>query len=174
MDFFRTTGLSFSQTMPMLWRVLVVLGRIKNTDIPELCVNDLPVVYRLRSHGSSRFLFYSTTNNPLILRATRNKDEWKTKVLSQVERVFRKLATPLTNSVKRIEAIYKLPEIERSFMPNQATSSQCSSSNMSDTSKMRVSLDLEELDSYSIPVQVKKETPATTSSKPSAAPKPTP
>ncbi|KAJ0766102.1 hypothetical protein HanPI659440_Chr08g0311611 [Helianthus annuus] len=79
MDFFRTTGLSFSQTMPMLWRVLVLLDRIKNTHIPELCVNDLPVVYWLRSHGSNRFQFYSTSNNPLVLRATRNEEEWKSK-----------------------------------------------------------------------------------------------
>ncbi|KAM0071120.1 hypothetical protein Hdeb2414_s0001g00021201 [Helianthus debilis subsp. tardiflorus] len=79
MDFFRTTCLSFSQTMPMLWRVLVVLDRIKNTHIPELCVNDLPIVYRLRSHGSSRFLFYSTTNKRLVLCTAKNEDEWKTK-----------------------------------------------------------------------------------------------
>ena len=78
-EFFRTTGLSFSQTMPMLWRVLIVLDRIKNTHIPELSVNDLPIAYRLRSHGSSRFLFYSTSHDPLILRATRNEEEWKSK-----------------------------------------------------------------------------------------------
>ncbi|MFS7904516.1 hypothetical protein Hanom_Chr01g00037011 [Helianthus anomalus] len=75
MEFFHTTGLSFSQTMPMLWRVLVVLDRIKNTHIPELCVNDLPVVYRLRSHGSSMFLFYSTSNNPLIRWTTRKEED---------------------------------------------------------------------------------------------------
>ncbi|MFS7948976.1 hypothetical protein Hanom_Chr06g00566111 [Helianthus anomalus] len=66
MDFFRTTILSVSQTM--VWRVLLVLDRIKNNHVPDLCVNDLPVVYRLRSHGSSRFLFYYTTNNPLIMK----------------------------------------------------------------------------------------------------------
>ncbi|MFS7918406.1 hypothetical protein Hanom_Chr03g00200621 [Helianthus anomalus] len=61
--------------MPMLWRVLVFLDQIKNAHIPELFVNDLPIAYRLRSHGSSRFLFYSTSNDPLILRATRNEKE---------------------------------------------------------------------------------------------------
>ncbi|MFS7962797.1 hypothetical protein Hanom_Chr08g00730721 [Helianthus anomalus] len=45
---------------------------------------------------------------------------------------------------------------------------------MSDTSKIPVFVDLEELDTYPTPVQVKKETPATTSSKPTAVPKPTP
>ncbi|MFS7911723.1 hypothetical protein Hanom_Chr02g00121461 [Helianthus anomalus] len=184
MDFFRTTGLSFSQTMPMLWQVLVVLDRIKNTHVPKLYVNDLPIVYRLRSHGSSRFLFYSTTNNPLVLRATRNKEIWETKFFF----VKRSLipcgenflvewltkAPPLVDSAKRIEAIYKLQEIKRSCVPSQATSRQHSSSNMSDTNKMPVFRDLDELDSYSIPVSVKKETPTTTSSKPFAAPKPTP
>ncbi|KAM0036641.1 hypothetical protein Hdeb2414_s0014g00428831 [Helianthus debilis subsp. tardiflorus] len=78
-DFFRITGHSFSQTMPMLWHVLVVLDRIKNAHIPELSVNDLPIAYQLRSHGSSGFLFYSTSHDPPILRATRNGEEWKSK-----------------------------------------------------------------------------------------------
>ncbi|MFS7945179.1 hypothetical protein Hanom_Chr06g00521121 [Helianthus anomalus] len=78
--FFRTTGLSFSQTMPMVWRVLIVLDRIKKNHIPDLCVNDIPIVYRIRSHGSIRFLFYSTSNNLLILKATRNEEKWKNKI----------------------------------------------------------------------------------------------
>ena len=82
-EFFKITGLSLSITIsrfqPMLWRVLTVLDRIKNTHIPNLCVNDLSLAYRLRSHGSSKFLFYSTSNDPLILRATRTEDEWKSK-----------------------------------------------------------------------------------------------
>ncbi|KAJ0946460.1 hypothetical protein HanRHA438_Chr01g0004221 [Helianthus annuus] len=45
---------------------------------------------------------------------------------------------------------------------------------MSDTSKMPILLDLDELDSYPTPIQVKKETPTTTSSKQIAAPKPNP
>ncbi|KAF5767404.1 hypothetical protein HanXRQr2_Chr14g0623961 [Helianthus annuus] len=53
--FFHTTGLSFNQTMPMVWRVLIVHDRIKKNHIPDLSINDLPIVYRLRSHGSSRF-----------------------------------------------------------------------------------------------------------------------
>ncbi|MFS7942821.1 hypothetical protein Hanom_Chr06g00493011 [Helianthus anomalus] len=138
MDFLRSTGLSFSQTMPMIWRVLVILDRIKNTHIPELCVNDLPVVYRLRSHGSSRFLLYSTSNNPLGLRASRIEEDLKTKLFF----------------------------CEKKFDPWWRE--------FSNSNKMPVFLDLDELDSYSIPVQVKKETPATTSSKPTTAPKSTP
>ncbi|KAJ0783552.1 hypothetical protein HanLR1_Chr01g0021641 [Helianthus annuus] len=45
---------------------------------------------------------------------------------------------------------------------------------MSDASKVPILLDLEELDSYPTPIQVKKETPTVTSYKPVAAPKPNP
>ncbi|MFS7968930.1 hypothetical protein Hanom_Chr09g00803231 [Helianthus anomalus] len=85
-----------------------------------------------------------------------------------------KLAHPLANFEKRIQAIRLLPEIERSFIPYPASSSQHSSSNMSDANKVSILLDLEELDNYPTPVQVKKETPAVTSSKLAATPKPNP
>ncbi|MFS7910411.1 hypothetical protein Hanom_Chr02g00106031 [Helianthus anomalus] len=136
--------------MPMLWRVLLILDRIKNAHILELSVHDLSLAYRLRCHGSCRFLFYSTSID------------------------FRKLAPPLTDSERRIQAIRLLPEIERSFIPYPASSSQHSSSNMSNASKGPILLDLEELDSYPTPVNVKKETPAVTSSKPATVPKPNP
>ncbi|MFS8034502.1 hypothetical protein Hanom_Chr17g01581871 [Helianthus anomalus] len=74
MQFFRKTGLSFSQTIPMVWRVLIVLNQIKTLHIPDLCIEDIPIAYRLRSHGSSRFLLFSTSSNPLILKATENED----------------------------------------------------------------------------------------------------
>ncbi|KAJ0834598.1 hypothetical protein HanRHA438_Chr16g0745471 [Helianthus annuus] len=79
MQFFRTTGLSFAQTMPMVWRVLIVLNQIKALHIPDLCIEDIPIAYRLRSHGNSRFLLFSTSSNPLILRVTRNEDGWQCK-----------------------------------------------------------------------------------------------
>ncbi|KAJ0726042.1 hypothetical protein HanPI659440_Chr12g0465761 [Helianthus annuus] len=78
-EFFHITKISFSQTMPMLWRVLLVLDRIKNAHISERSVHGLPLAYWLRCHGSCRFLFYSTSSDPLILRATRNEEEWKSK-----------------------------------------------------------------------------------------------
>ncbi|MFS7947488.1 hypothetical protein Hanom_Chr06g00548851 [Helianthus anomalus] len=77
MQFFHTTGLSFAQTMPMVWRVLMVLGRIKIYHIPDLCIEDIPISYRLRSHGSSRFLLFSTSNNLISLKVTKNEDVWK-------------------------------------------------------------------------------------------------
>ncbi|MFS7912416.1 hypothetical protein Hanom_Chr02g00129701 [Helianthus anomalus] len=158
-------------------------GMILKNYIPDLRINDLPIVYRLRSHGSSRFLLYSTSNNPLILKATRNGEEWKRKFFF-VKRdsipdgdsfpLKWKLALLTQESSARIEAIYQLPEIERSFFPTQASSSQHSSSIMSDSSNVPIAFDLEELDNYSGPVQVKKETLVATSSKPSASPIPTP
>ncbi|KAJ0434740.1 hypothetical protein HanOQP8_Chr17g0670081 [Helianthus annuus] len=178
-DFFRITKLSFSQTMPILWRVLLVLDRIKNAHIPELSVHDLPLAYQLRAHGSCRFLFYSTSNDPLILRATRNEEEWKSKfffvkrssipggadyLVKWLRKAnFRKLAPLLADSEKRIQAIRLLPKIERSFIPYPTSTRQHSSSNMFDANKVPILLDLEELDSYPTPVQVKKETPAATS-----------
>ncbi|KAJ0931299.1 hypothetical protein HanPSC8_Chr04g0160001 [Helianthus annuus] len=95
-EFFNITKISFSQTMPVLWRVLFVLDQIKITYIPDLSVHDLPLAYRLRCHGSCRFLFYSTSSDPLILCATRNAEEWKSKFFfvkrefqSLVERIIR-------------------------------------------------------------------------------------
>ncbi|KAJ0653101.1 hypothetical protein HanOQP8_Chr15g0579731 [Helianthus annuus] len=77
--FFEITGLSYAQTMPMVWRVLMVLNQIKACYFPDLCVEDLPMAYRLRSHGNNRFLLFSTSKNPLILKATKNEDQWQRK-----------------------------------------------------------------------------------------------
>ncbi|KAM0002115.1 hypothetical protein Hdeb2414_s0341g00872111 [Helianthus debilis subsp. tardiflorus] len=74
MQFFRTTGISFAQTMPMVWRVLIVLNQIKNLHCPDLCIENIPIAYRLRSHDSSRFLLFSTSSKPVILKATKNED----------------------------------------------------------------------------------------------------
>ncbi|KAJ0846930.1 hypothetical protein HanRHA438_Chr15g0730451 [Helianthus annuus] len=79
MQFFRTTGISFAQTMPMVWRVLIVLNQIKNLHYPDLCIEDMPIAYRLRSHGSRWFLLFSTSSKPLILKAIKNEDGWQRK-----------------------------------------------------------------------------------------------
>ncbi|KAJ0726750.1 hypothetical protein HanPI659440_Chr12g0473911 [Helianthus annuus] len=80
MQFFRTTGLYFAQTMPMVWRVLIMLNQIKSLHAPDLCIEDIPIAYRLRSHGNNRFLLFSTFSNPLILKVTRNEDGWQRKI----------------------------------------------------------------------------------------------
>ncbi|MFS7991653.1 hypothetical protein Hanom_Chr12g01073181 [Helianthus anomalus] len=79
MEFFRTISLCFAQTMPMVWRVLLTLKQIKTFHVPDLCIEDLPIAYRLRSHGNNRFLPFSTSSNPLILKASRNEDGWQRK-----------------------------------------------------------------------------------------------
>ncbi|KAJ0610796.1 hypothetical protein HanHA300_Chr01g0007861 [Helianthus annuus] len=137
--------------MPMVWRVLTVLNQIKTFHFPDLCIEDIPIAYRLRSYGNSRFLLFSTSNNPLILKVTKNEDEWKRKFF-----FVRRDSIAEGNSlpVKWLTTDpVKLPQV----------------------------FDLEELDSYSAPVQVKKEPskPSTvskpaTSSKATAMPKPSP
>ncbi|MFS7930174.1 hypothetical protein Hanom_Chr04g00341021 [Helianthus anomalus] len=72
--FFYVTDLSYAQTMSVVWRVLVTLDQIKPRHVPDLCIEDLLIAYRLRSHGSSRFLLFSTSKDPLILKATKNED----------------------------------------------------------------------------------------------------
>ncbi|MFS7906140.1 hypothetical protein Hanom_Chr01g00055781 [Helianthus anomalus] len=138
--FFELTGLSYIQTMPMVWRVLVTLDQIKSCHIPDLCIEDLPIAYRLWSH---------------------------------------ELAPPSAESEQRFKEIYRLPESERTFSLSFASSSQKSSPDMFAPVKTPEVSDLEELDSYSGPVQVIKEPspkPATSSkpvsSKATAVPKP--
>ncbi|MFS8016816.1 hypothetical protein Hanom_Chr15g01372991 [Helianthus anomalus] len=92
---------------------------------------------------------------------------------------FRELAPSTEESKERIKAIYQLLESDRSFSSHLPSSSQYSSSDMCAPVKTPDVFDLEELESYSGPVQVKNEPtpkPATsskpTSSKAAAIPKP--
>ncbi|MFS7954237.1 hypothetical protein Hanom_Chr07g00627931 [Helianthus anomalus] len=137
----------YAQTMPMVWRVLVLLEQIKSRHFPDLCIEDLPVAYRFRSHG----------NNPH----------------------FKELAPPSAESEQRIKDIYRLTESEKTFSLSFASSNQRSSSDMSLPVINLEGFQLEELDSYSGPVQVKQEanpkpavTSKPTSSKAAAVPKP--
>ncbi|KAM0047139.1 hypothetical protein Hdeb2414_s0009g00325001 [Helianthus debilis subsp. tardiflorus] len=77
--FFYLTGLSYAQIMHMVWRVFVTLDQTKTRHLPDLCIKDLPIAYRVRSHGCSRFLHFSTSKNPLILKDTKNEDDWRRK-----------------------------------------------------------------------------------------------
>ncbi|MFS7966346.1 hypothetical protein Hanom_Chr09g00772701 [Helianthus anomalus] len=103
--------------MLMVWRVLMLLDQIKSRHVPDLCVKDLPLAYRLRSHGNSRFLLYSTSKNPLTLMATKKEDP--------------DLAPPSVESELRIKEIDRLPDSERTFSLSLISSSQKSSSEMS-------------------------------------------
>ncbi|KAJ0940085.1 hypothetical protein HanRHA438_Chr02g0079351 [Helianthus annuus] len=177
--------------MPMVWRVLVTLDQSKARHVPDRCIEELLIAYRLRSHGSSRFLLFSTSEDPLILKATKNEDDWRRKFFFVKEipltRVltfpgnanFKELAPPSAESKGRIKEIYQLPESERTFTLLFTSSSHKSSSDMSAPVKYLEVFDLEELDSYSGPVQVKQEvnpkptvTSKPTSSKTAVVPKP--
>ncbi|KAM0070151.1 hypothetical protein Hdeb2414_s0001g00009951 [Helianthus debilis subsp. tardiflorus] len=92
---------------------------------------------------------------------------------------FKELALPSAESEGRIKEIYKLPESERTFTLLFTSSSQRSSSNMSVPIVNLEGFELEELDSYFGPMQVKQEvnpkpaiTSKPTSSKSASAPKP--
>ncbi|MFS7962158.1 hypothetical protein Hanom_Chr08g00723371 [Helianthus anomalus] len=145
--FFELTSLSYAQTMPMVWRVLVTLDQIKARHLPDLCIEDLPIAYRLRSHGSSRFLLFSTSKDPFILKATKNEDDWRRKFFfvkrDSIDKGhdlpkkwltpanFKELAPPSAESEGRIKEIYQLPESERTFTLIFKSSSHKSSSDMS-------------------------------------------
>ncbi|MFS7996379.1 hypothetical protein Hanom_Chr12g01129301 [Helianthus anomalus] len=145
--FFNLTSLSYAQTMPMVWRVLMVLDQIRSRHCPDLCIEDLPIAYQLRSHGDSRFLLFSTSKSPLVLKATKNEDRWRRKfffvkrdsidkgfdlpVRWLTKANFRDLAPSSAESKSRIKGIYQLPASERTFSLSLTDSSQKSSSEMS-------------------------------------------
>ncbi|KAJ0516470.1 hypothetical protein HanLR1_Chr11g0391561 [Helianthus annuus] len=94
---------------------------------------------------------------------------------------FKEVAPPTAESEERVNTVYRLPAIDRTFTTHVPSSSQYSSSEMSAPAKIPEVFDLDELDSYSDQVQVKKEPSpkATASSKPSSSkaiiiPKPSP
>lgn len=77
-EFFATTSLSFSQVMPMVWRILLVIHKVNNSHSLNLGIPELAQIYNLRSHGSSRFLFQvKSGHSHLVLRATQNDPNWK-------------------------------------------------------------------------------------------------
>ncbi|MFS8018263.1 hypothetical protein Hanom_Chr15g01390031 [Helianthus anomalus] len=85
---------------------------------------------------------------------------------------FKELAPPTEKSQERIKRIYQLPDSNRSFSSHLPSSTPV---------KIPETFELEELDSYSGPVQAKKESnkPSTTSktvtsSKATVVPKPSP
>ncbi|MFS8034833.1 hypothetical protein Hanom_Chr17g01585821 [Helianthus anomalus] len=214
MEFFPVTSLSFSQTMSMVWRILLVLDRIKTNHVPYLSIEDLPLAYHLRSNGSSRFLLFSTchilsfselprmrmsgSSSSSLLRGTPSSMA----VISRWSADFRKLAPPTQESDTQIKAIKSCRRSKEPFylaiqVPASILLTSCLvriyALNIPayvwlimillydkvgitpfyvDSTKVLATFDLEELDSFSKPALMKKEPSVSTSSKPSAAPKP--
>ncbi|MFS7962693.1 hypothetical protein Hanom_Chr08g00729611 [Helianthus anomalus] len=163
----------------------MVLDQIRSRHCPDLCIEDLPIAYRLRSHGDSRFLLFSTSKIPLVLKATKNEDRWWRKFFfvkrDSIDRGFdlpvrwltkanfRDLSPPSAESKSKIKGIYQLPASERTFSLPLTDASQKSSSEMSIPVVNLEGFQLDELDSYSSLAPVKQESKP----KSSATPKPT-
>ncbi|KAM0044286.1 hypothetical protein Hdeb2414_s0010g00351401 [Helianthus debilis subsp. tardiflorus] len=161
--FFELTCLSYAQSMPMVWRVLVTLDQIKARHVPDQCIEDLPI-------GDKIFFFVKRDS---IDKGVDLPEKWLTSAN------FKELAPPSAESEGKIKENYQLLESERTFSLLFRSSSQKSSSNMSAPIKNPEFFHLDELDSYSDPVQVKQEvnpkpavTSKPTSSKTAAVPKP--
>ncbi|KAJ0669035.1 hypothetical protein HanPI659440_Chr17g0696491 [Helianthus annuus] len=71
--FFTLTGLSYSQAMPMLWRVLYTVEQIISNEGLDFNLSKLSHLYSLVSHGSHQFLFKAKPHQSLpILNTTKN------------------------------------------------------------------------------------------------------
>ncbi|KAF5785907.1 hypothetical protein HanXRQr2_Chr10g0434321 [Helianthus annuus] len=76
--FFTLTGISYSQTMPMLWKALFTIEEILKIEDLKFCLSELSYLYSLVTHGSSRFMFKAKPYQPLpILKTTQNDSTWK-------------------------------------------------------------------------------------------------
>ena len=77
-NFFKVTGLSFIQAMPMVWRTLFTLEEIIQSQSVELGVPELAYVYNLVTHGSSCFVLkLKPDQSRLILKSTQNDPHWR-------------------------------------------------------------------------------------------------
>ena len=77
-DFFKITGLSFIQAMPMVWRTFFTLEEIIRSQSVDFGVSELADVYNLVTHGSSRFVLkLKPDRSRLILKSTQNDPHWR-------------------------------------------------------------------------------------------------
>ncbi|MFS7953825.1 hypothetical protein Hanom_Chr07g00623131 [Helianthus anomalus] len=75
---FTLTGLSYSQAMLMLWRVLCTFERLIRYEGLSFGLSELESLYNLVSHGSHRFLFKAKPHNPLpLLNTSKNDTNWR-------------------------------------------------------------------------------------------------
>src|ERR1043166_8206530 len=76
-EFFRTTGLSYGQAMPMVWRVLFALNGMIERKI-DLRLPDLKYNYSLQTFGSGYFMLKSKTKKHRVFtEVTQNDPPWK-------------------------------------------------------------------------------------------------
>lgn len=79
-QFFTVTKLCYSQTKPMIWRILHVIQNLIDSHSLSFGIAELAHSYNLRSHGSSYFLFQVKSGQQhLVLCTTQNDPRWKGK-----------------------------------------------------------------------------------------------
>ena len=77
-EFFKVTGISFIQAMPIIWCVLYWINQLNQSKKLYIGVEELASVYDLSTYGSSRFLFkVKSGQNHLVLKSKRNDGPWK-------------------------------------------------------------------------------------------------
>ena len=72
-EFFETTGLAYSQTMPQIWRILHTLHRLNEKHSLTIGLPEIASNYQLRTHGGSRFVLQLRPRKiPFVYRATQD------------------------------------------------------------------------------------------------------
>ena len=69
-EFYKVTGLSFIQAMPIIWRVLYWINQLNQSKKLNIGVEEVASFYDLSTYGSCRFLFkVKPGHNHLVLRS---------------------------------------------------------------------------------------------------------
>jgi hypothetical protein len=79
-QFFEKTKLAYSQTMPMIWRILHSIDLLNKQKGLVIGLPELAACYQLRTHGHSRFVLQSRDGTrQMIPRSSHNDSDWKRK-----------------------------------------------------------------------------------------------
>ena len=93
-DFFAITGISYIQTMSVVWRILYWIYTLNNNESMSLDVADIATMYDLQTFGSSSFVLKVKAGHPHLVLKTRHNDRtWK-------ERFFFVKRSSIPNGVK--------------------------------------------------------------------------
>jgi hypothetical protein len=79
-EFFETTKLAYSQTMPMVWRILYSIDLLNKKKGLDIGLPEIAACYQLRTHGNSRFVLQSRDGTrQMIPRYSHSDNDWKRK-----------------------------------------------------------------------------------------------
>ena len=77
-EFFDVTGFSYSQVMPMVWRVLTTIDRLNGTHGLSIGVPEIAATYNLRTHGSFRYCLQSKSSRfYMVPKVSISDPDWK-------------------------------------------------------------------------------------------------